>query len=341
MWLRRYFPSNHPVTLLAKYVSKHIFYVGVSLLAVTACFGVFGALYIHFFLGVDIPEIAVANSSTASYWGQLGDFAGGFLNPLLSFLALMAVLKTMSLQRAEMKAAQQEAKTATQEQRQQTAVYSRQMFESTLFGMLDVHAKILGDIKYSGILGQAISGRDAIDAMIKSFKDADCYFACTDLATKDDMQSEIEKFISYWKGSIGHYFRNLYWIMKMIDTSVDMLAEDKAEDVISSSKRRFYTDYIRKRNYANIVRAQLSESEMALLQINCLSRVGADLKYYVEKYSLLKPLGESYFDAWAEYMSSKFNRMAFVGLEHINVDVLMKMRIDKVARGTSFIRKNS
>jgi len=207
--------------------------------------------------------------------------------------------------------------------------------------MLDVHAKILGDIKYSGVLGRAISGRDAIDAMTKSFKDADCYTLYTELATKDDMQAEIEQFISFWKGSIGHYFRNLYWIMKMIDTSVDMLAEDKAEDVISSSKRRFYTDYIRKRNYANIVRAQLSESEMALLQINCLSTAGADLKYYVEKYSLLKPLGESYFDAWAEYMSSKFNRMAFVGLEHINVDVLMKMRVDKIARGTSFIRKNS
>jgi hypothetical protein len=129
--------------------------------------------------------------------------------------------------------------------------------------------------------------------------------------------------------------------MKMIDTSVDMLAEDKTEDVISSSRRRFYTDYIRKRNYANIVRAQLSESEMALLQINCLSAAGADLKYYVEKYSLLKPLGENYFDGWAEYMSSRFNDMAFVGLEHINVDALMKMRVDKVARGTSFIRKNS
>lgn len=341
MWLERYFPSNHPVVLLAKYISTHIFYVGVSLLAATACFGVFGALYLHFFLGIDIPEIAVANSGTASYWGQLGDFAGGFLNPLLSFLALMAVLKTMSLQRAEMKAAQQEAKTATQEQRQQTAVYSRQMFESTLFGMLDVHAKILGDIKYSGVLGRGLSGRDAIDAMIKSFKDADCYSTYTDIATKEDMQSEIDRFISWWKGSIGHYFRNLYWIMKMIDTSVDMLAEDKNENVNNLNKRRFYTDYIRKRNYANIVRAQLSESEMALLQINCLSAVGADLKYYVEKYSLLKPLGKNYFDAWAQYMSSKFNDMAFVGLEHVDVDVLMKMRVDKVARGTSFIRKNS
>lgn len=344
MWKGHLISSNRVVIMVVKYTQKNLFFVGVSLLALTACFGVFGAIYLHFFQGMDIPNLAIKNSVTASYWGQLGDFAGGFLNPLLSFLALMAVLKTMSLQRAEMKAAQQEAKTATQEQRQQTAVYARQMFESTLFGMLDVHAKILGDIRYTGILGQGNVGRDAIDSMIRSFKGADCYQRDKDFineATNSNIQREIIEFSMYWRGAVGHYFRNLYWIMKMIDTSIDVSPEDRPEDASVSGKRRFYTDYIRKRNYANIVRAQLSESEMALLQINCLGPYGADLKYYVEKYSLLKPLGKDYFDAWAGYMSSKFDGMAFVGLEHVNVDTLMKMRVDKVAKGTSFIRKNS
>jgi hypothetical protein len=328
----------------ASYIKKNLFFVGVSLLAVIACGSVFGALYFHFFEGVDIPKLVVVNSATASYWGQLGDFAGGFLNPLLSFLALMAVLKTMSLQRAEMKAAQQEAKTATQEQRQQTAVYSRQMFESTLFGMLDVHAKILGDIKYTGPLNGVSFGRDAVDPIVKSFRDAAPYqggSSLLNLTPEESVEYEIEDFCILWKSSIGHYFRNLYWIMKMIDSSTDVSVDDRGEDAATSTKRKFYTDYLRKRSYTNIVRAQLSESEMALLQINCLGPFGEDLKYYVEKYSLLKPLGKNYFDTRAGLMSSKFNGMAFLGLEDINVDVLMKMSVDRVSRNTSAIRKKS
>jgi hypothetical protein len=218
------------------------------------------------------------------------------------------------------------------------------MFESTLFGMLDVHAKILGDIKYIGPLNGASSGRDAIDLIVKSFKETSSYqgiISFPDLAKNELMEYEIEDFCIRWKSSVGHYFRNLYWIMKMIDSSADVSVDDGDEDVVTSNKRKFYTNYLRKRSYTNIVRAQLSESEMALLQINCLGPYGEDLKYYVEKYSLLKPLGKNYFDRWTGYMSPKFNSMAFAGLEHVNVDTLMKMRVDRVTRNTSAIRNKS
>jgi len=325
---------------LIGYIKKNLFFVGVALLAVIACGGVFGALYLHFFKGIDIPKITVVNNETASYWGQLGDFAGGFLNPLLSFLALMAVLKTMALQRAEMKTAQLEAKTATQEQRQQTAVYSRQMFESTLFGMLDVHAKILGDIKFSGGVGPDHEGRDAIDVIVRSFKETGIYRRGNlnpDELSDEYLLEEIEKFCRSKVSSIGHYFRNLYWIMKMIDTNKDILIDTASTGTFGTTKSKFFADYRRKRNYTNIVRAQLSESEMALLQLNCLAPHGADLKYYVEKYSLLKPLGRSYFGGLAERISNNYNEMAFVGLETINTDALMKMTNARLFRDLSAV----
>ncbi|WP_172979779.1 putative phage abortive infection protein [Pseudomonas kitaguniensis] len=336
--------SKTSIDHIIAYAKNNRFFVSVALFAVLACSAVFGSLYLHFFEGVNIPILAIANHESASYWGQLGDFAGGFLNPLLSFLALMAVLKTMSLQRTEMKAAQQEAKTATQEQRQQTAVYSRQMFESTLFGMLDVHSKILADIKYTGSTNDISEGRYAIEKIAKSFKETKAYKAGTffpDLVNDEEIQSQIEKFCTQWKSSVGHYFRNLYWIMKMIDSSQDTPIESKDLDVSTSNKRRRYTDYLRKRSYTNIVRAQLSDSEMALLQINCLGPYGADLKYYAEKYSLLKPLGEKHFGGWAQYMSSQFNGIAFLGLEYIDADKIMKMTAHRVMRNTSAIRNNS
>ena len=331
------------IRLAYEYVLANVFFVGVALIAIILCGGVFGALYTHFFLGLDIPKLAVFNEATASYWGQLGDFAGGFLNPLLSFLALMAVLKTMALQREEMKAAQLESRTATQEQKQQTAVYSKQMFESTLFGMLDVHAKILKDISYVGGLGSFCEGRRAVDLIVKSFKNTDAYEAGQSLfgtpSSHEVMQNQVDAFCNQWKGMLGHYYRNLYWIMKMIDTSHETIIEERHYRV--AGRRRFYMDYVRKRNYTNIVRAQLSDSEMALLQINCLGDYGVDLKYYVEFYSLLKPLGKDFFGQWGEYMCSKFDDMAFSGLEEIDVDVLAEHRGARVKFNSTRIRRNS
>lgn len=305
---------------LIKYAAENIFFFGVALFAIAACSVVFGALYQHFFRGADIPVLSVVNQATASYWGQLGDFAGGFLNPLLSFLALMAVLKTMALQRAEMKAAQQEAKIATQEQRQQTAVYSRQMFESTLFGMLDTHAKILADIKYSNMPGKISEGRDAIDLVVREFKSfyKDSAFYSPPPSTDSEVRQNVSSFCKSKVSVFGHYFRNLYWIMKMIDNSQNTEFDFVSAGGAQASDDAFYADYCRKRNYTNIVRAQLSESEMALLQINCLGPHGEDLKYYVEYYSMLKPLGKEFFGAWSESMTSSFNDVAFVGLEKIS-----------------------
>ncbi len=45
-------------------------------------------------------------------WGQFGDFLGGVLNPLLSFLALLAVVKNLRLQ-AEQLAQSQEDRFAS------------------------------------------------------------------------------------------------------------------------------------------------------------------------------------------------------------------------------------
>lgn len=327
---------------LVDYVVENLFFVSVAFFAIVTCGCVFGALFMHFFMGVDIPVVAAVNEGTASYWGQLGDFAGGFLNPLLSFLALMAVLRTMSLQRAEMMAAQRETKIATQEQRQQTAVYSKQMFESTLFGMLDAQAKILRDVSCSGPENETYEGRRAIEMMVQRFKSTDTYTASAlypELVSAELIQRQIDSFCVAWKSTVGHYFRNLYSILKMIDSTQEFTPENKRRSFIIS--RRIYTDYVRRRGYTNIVRAQLSEAEMALLQINCLGSYGEDLKFYVELYSMLKPLERSYFESWGEYMNDKFDDLAFLGLEYINDVRVAKKVSDRARRNTFKIRKNS
>lgn len=69
------------------------------------------------------------------------------------------------------------------------------------------------------------------------------------------------------QNNLGHYFRNLYHIIKYIDKS----------------------EVLNKKTYTNFVRAQLSSHELALIFYNCLTENGSDkFKPLVEEYSLLK-----------------------------------------------------
>ncbi|MFL9843191.1 putative phage abortive infection protein [Flavobacterium rhizosphaerae] len=74
---------------------------------------------------------------------------------------------------------------------------------------------------------------------------------------------------------LGHYFRNLYRIIKLIDEK--KFVENEVEN--------FKIKY----SYTSIIRAQLSDNEVGLLFFNCLTNKGYEkFKPLIEKYTLLK-----------------------------------------------------
>jgi hypothetical protein len=74
----------------------------------------------------------------------------------------------------------------------------------------------------------------------------------------------------------GHYFRNLYRIIKIVDEQIF----DKDDEV---------NNYKIKYSYTSIIRAQLSDDEAKWIFFNCLSKNGYEkFKPLIEKYSLLK-----------------------------------------------------
>ncbi len=76
-----------------------------------------------------------------------------------------------------------------------------------------------------------------------------------------------DAFANHRQVVVGHYFRTFYNIVKFIDKSG---IEDK-------------------QTYINILRAQLSSSELNLPFYNCLSNYGKDkFKPYVEQFGLLE-----------------------------------------------------
>ncbi|MBY8963677.1 hypothetical protein KJK34_13020 [Flavobacterium sp. D11R37] len=83
-----------------------------------------------------------------------------------------------------------------------------------------------------------------------------------------------------FNADFGHYFRNLYRLIKLIDEK--KFSED------------FESDYEIKYSYTSIIRSQLSDGELGWLFFNCLSEYGSTkFKPLIEKYSLLKNLKKS------------------------------------------------
>lgn len=77
-------------------------------------------------------------SEDAVKWGVFGDFIGGTLNPFLSFLVLIILLRTFSMQRNELKDTKRILRT-------QKKTQIKQNFESTFFSLLNVHNQILAE----------------------------------------------------------------------------------------------------------------------------------------------------------------------------------------------------
>ena len=72
---------------------------------------------------------------------------------------------------------------------------------------------------------------------------------------------------------LGHYFRQLYHIIKFVD-------ESEIED---------------KRRYTDFLQAQMDNDELVLLAYNGISEQGEDFKPLIERYSLLENLAAKSF----------------------------------------------
>lgn len=223
---------------------------------------------------------------------EFGDMFGA-LNALYSGLAFVGVIYAILLQRRELQLQREElVQTRNELQGQkfqleaQNKTFLKQTFENTFFQLLRLHIEILDCIEYrttyitqSGLPSQGAinthtkiySGREAVASFYEILRDKFVHHTQKiPYIHADSLINEIYlDFFSDYQPDIGHYFRNLYNIIKFIDES-------------EISDRRFYS---------NLVRAQLYSSELLLLFYNCLSDLGREkFKPLVEAYALLEDM---------------------------------------------------
>ena len=133
-------------------------------------------------------------SSDHSRWAEFGEYVGGVLNPILSFLAFIGLLLTLYLQKRSIQT---------------------QSFENHFFNLLNYYYKILDGINIGNINEKDfISGRKCFKFFSDSILSRHLVF--------DNCVNRIDTYNDFYyryNNEVGHYFRHLYRVYLYIDKS--------------------------------------------------------------------------------------------------------------------------
>ncbi len=174
----------------------------------------FGATCAVVFVGLYLFNFPGGLSPDPGRWGQFGDFVGGILNPTFSFLALIALLATFALQIRELRISTKELKNSADALVRQNETLRHQSFEATFFQLLRLHNDIVNSIDIAYKNGRVKSGRDCLKIFLTKLENR-LQEAAAD-KNYDEFLACYEVFFMEYQDEIGHYFRLLYNIVKLV-----------------------------------------------------------------------------------------------------------------------------
>lgn len=248
-------------------------------------------------LTVSVIAYGFYNAATYKELGTWGDFVGGLLNPLLTFITFIAVLLTLWLQRQELGFTRDEMVRSADALERQDRTLQKQSFENTFFEMLRLHNSIVESIDLvNPETGAVTKGRDAFNVFYtrlnKIYRDNDRKLKQNNSTLKIAELS----YYTFWndtKTELGHYFRFLFNFFRFIENS------DVKDDF-----------------YPKLLRSQLSDQELLILFYNNVSEQGAPFRQYANRYELFDNLAvERLLDKnhadFADKKSYGKNRMDF------------------------------
>lgn len=212
--------------------------------------------------------------SVASVWSLAGLF---FI--YVAFLGQKQQLLNQQLEimysQLEVKYTRLELEGQKQEMIEQNSTLRQQRFENTFFQLLRNHQDIVNGIDIrrrlpnTGEWSVSQQGRDCFKVFYDRFTNN-----INKEMSADETNKAYMKFYHEHQSDLGHYFRNLYHILKFINGANEVQKDDKFK-------------------YTSLLRALLSSYELALLFHNCIGDYGKEFfKPLVERYSFLKNLDD-------------------------------------------------
>ncbi len=201
--------------------------------------------------------------------GHYGDFIGGAIGTLVSIVLLYYTLK---LQRRDSE--------------NNVQVYKQQQLNDLFFHLLKQYDDILKSLKTKTADNKKLQGREALHFQLKEM------YEWFDVKENDSQNRKhaVSSFLNFYSLSRDFspiYFRTLFRVFKLLETSDRCL--------------RVHSIQLMK-----ILRAQLSDSELALLRYNGMSRQGAKFVPLINKFNLLKhlpPLELMEYKRWSKKMT--------------------------------------
>jgi hypothetical protein len=225
--------------------------------------------------------ISESSYPTHKELGPIGDWLGGTSTPLLTIAGFLMIIATFILQNKQLKSSQREV-------HEQKYTLGRQRFDSTFFNMVQLHNEIVKSMAYTRVERSSMSYTESILTPVqKSGRERlveliDAYGINSNAASKEQLTDRYENLYKKNDDLLGHYFRNLYNLIKIIDESEEIRKFNEETGALDSES----TKNERKR-YTRIIRSQLSFSELLLIFYNSLTENGTDFYKFIVEYKLL------------------------------------------------------
>lgn len=228
----------------------------LSLKGVAILLTIFGIIISYFFFSNLSKEYTWGTTPILmAETGQVGDFIGGIVGTVFSFVGVLLLFQTLSLQRQELNSSNN--------------VFEHQQFDNTFFELLNLHKENVKKFITYDVLGNVKKGQDFFIHQKEFLQDT--FIPCKNLSR--NRKNAVELFnIVYANNeeSFSIYFRTLYQIYSLIEDS-------KISGKLQAS-------------YSKILRAQLSGAELFFIRYNAMTENGYKSSRYINIFNITKHL---------------------------------------------------
>lgn len=243
-----------------------------------------GFISLLFMIAVLYLNYLYASALGKDYQGIFGDMFGAS-NALFTGLSFVGVIIAILLQRQDINNQRIDSKI--------------QNFETIFFNMVNAHHQIVSDLRSNSYTTK--NGEKIFTYYIarEVFKQHIGYLLLNVDDDTDTFDLQYSRFHKDHGDNYGHYFKNLYQILRFVDHH--KFSTDEKEDFKAKNK------------YIEIIWRQLSDSEIAMIFYHCAhSKMMPTFKDIIEKYTLLEDANDMLlFDEIKKLYSEKaFNKTA-------------------------------
>lgn len=239
------------------FLSKHLKWTTIALIA-------FLLLCVIVFLW-KCPLFYWSRAIDAGRWGQFGDFIGGSLGTILTFLSIVLLYKTFEAQRETNRLTKLSNEQIAEENKQQVEWEKSRQFEEKFHTLLALYREAAHAYKDRN------GKRCSVDEFVVETLDV-CKF------------NNKNKYLKSTNAACRTFFANAKENLPTINTHMRLLYQ------LLSLLNESGLDEKNERIYAKSLRGQLTDMELVLIRYNCWRKVGENMRPLVAKYNIMKHL---------------------------------------------------